>query len=109
MWANPQCTSMPDPHLSQQLSSSGARIIFLAINGGRSGGEWSEKVNWPYHEVNMRMRANAGKVWVVSADNCYPTTLPCSAPSGVLGPDGRWVVSAPRQGEQIVIHTIRLK
>jgi predicted amidohydrolase len=109
MWGNPQCTSMPDPHLSQRLSNSGARIIFLAINGGRNGGDWSENVNWPYHEVNMRMRARAGKVWVVSTDNCYPTTLPCSAPSGVLGPDGQWAAKAPRQGEQVVIHTIRLK
>jgi predicted amidohydrolase len=109
MWGNPQCTSMPDPHLSQKLSESGARIIFLAINGGRNGGEWSEKVNWPFHEVNMRMRASAGKVWVVSADNCFPDTFPCSAPSGVLAPNGQWTAKSPRRGEQIVIHTIELK
>jgi len=57
MWGNPQCTPMPDPHLSQKLSKAGAQIIFLAINGGRDGGPWSEEVNWPFHEVNMRMRA----------------------------------------------------
>lgn len=109
MWGNPQCTPMPDPHLSQRLSDTGARIIFLAINGGRNGKEWSEQVYWPYHESNMRMRAAAGKVWVVSADNCYPQDIPCSAPSGVLQPDGKWAAQADRQGEQIVVHTIRLK
>ncbi len=109
MWGNPQCTPMPDPHLSQKLSESGARIIFLAINGGRNGGEWSEQVNWPYHESNMRMRAAAGRVWVVSADNCAPTSIPCSAPSGVLQPDGKWAVKAPRKGEHVTVHTIRVQ
>ena len=61
MWGNPQCTSMPDPHLSQQLSEKGAQVLFVAINGGRNGGDWSREVYWHYHETNMRMRASAGK------------------------------------------------
>jgi predicted amidohydrolase len=109
MWANPQCTPMPDPHLSQQLSEAGARIIFVAINGGRSGNEWSEDVNWPYHETNMRMRAAAGKLWLVSADNCAPSDIPCSAPSGVLQPSGAWAAQAPNQGEHVVVYTIPLE
>lgn len=108
MWGNPQCTPMPDPHLSQKLSKAGAQIIFLAINGGRDGGPWSEEVNWPYHEVNMRMRAAAGRVWVVSADNSFPHTIPCSAPSGVLKPNGQWAKKAPRQGEHVTVHTIEV-
>lgn len=108
MWGNPQCTPMPDPHLSQKLSKKGAQIIFLAINGGRDGGAWSEEVNWPYHEVNMRMRAAAGRVWVVSADNSFPHSVPCSAPSGVLNPRGQWAKQAPRQGEHVTVHTIEL-
>ncbi len=108
MWGNPQCTPMPDAHLSQRLSESGARVIFHAINGGRNGGEWSENVNWPFHESNMRMRAVAGKVWIVSADNCFPTDIPCSAPSGVLQPNGQWAAKAQRKGEHVVVHTIRL-
>ncbi len=108
MWGNPQCTPMPDPHLSQKLSKAGAEIIFLAINGGRDGGAWSEEVNWPYHEVNMRMRAAAGRVWVVSADNSFPHHVPCSAPSGVLKPNGQWAVQSPRQGEHVTVHTIEI-
>jgi predicted amidohydrolase len=109
MWANPQCTPMADAHLSQRLSESGARIIFHAINGGRNGGLWSEHVNWPYHETNLRMRAVAGRVWIVTADNCFPTDIPCSAPSGVLQPDGQWATLTSRVGEQVVVHTIELK
>ena len=109
MWGNPQCTPMADPHLSQRLSELGARIVFLAINGGRDGGEWSEQVNWPYHEVNMRMRARAGNLWIVSADNCFPLDIPCSAPSGILQPNGQWAAKSDRQGEHVVVHTISLR
>jgi len=109
MWGNPMCTPMPEAHLSQQLSRRGARVIFHAINGGRDGGEWSKDVHWPFHESNMRLRALAGRVWVVSADNCAPISIPCSAPSGVLGPDGNWAVRAPDQGQHVVVHTIELE
>jgi len=109
MWANPTCTPVPDPHLSQQLSEMGVRIIFLAINGSRSAKDWSRQVKWPFHECNMRMRARAGKLWVVSADNCNPTHIPCSAPSGVLRPDGNWAVKAPNQGEHVLVYAIELE
>ena len=105
MWGNPACTPMPETHLSQQLARKGARIIFHAINGGRDGSEWSKNVHWPFHESNMRLRAQAGRVWIVSADNCRPTTVPCSAPSGVLRPNGHWAAKAPDQGEHVVVHT----
>ena len=108
MWGNPQCTPMDDPHLSQKLSKAGAQIIFLAINGGRDGSSWSEEVNWPFHEVNMRMRAAAGRLWVVSADNSFPHSVPCSAPSGILMPNGQWAKRSPRQGEHVTVHTIEL-
>jgi len=107
MWANPQGTPA-DTQLSQQLSKIGVEIIFHAVNGGRDGGEWSREVNWPFHESNLRMRAQAGHLWIVTADNCFPTDMPCSAPSGVLRPDGNWAIKAPKQGEQMVVYTIKL-
>jgi predicted amidohydrolase len=109
MWANPGCTPMPDPHLSQQLADMGAKIIFQAINGGRDGSDWSRHVYWPFHETNLRIRARTGRVWIVTSDNCHPTNVPCSAPSGVLRPDGHWAVQAPNQGEQLVVYTIELE
>jgi predicted amidohydrolase len=89
MWANPTCTPMPDTHLSHQLMRQGARVIFHAVNGGRDADEWSD-VNWQYHSSNLRMRARASKVWVVTVDSSEPIDIRCSAPSGVIAPDGSW-------------------
>ena len=107
LWANPQCTPMPDPHLSQQLAQMGAQIVYHAVNGGRDGSEWSE-VAWRYHEANLRMRARAGRLWVVTVDNCHPAHLPCSAPSGVIDPNGSWACQTAPQGEQFFVQTITL-
>lgn len=89
MWANPTCTPMPDIHLTHLLAEQGARIIFHAVNGGRSRAEWSD-VNWQFHSSNLRMRARASAVWIVTVDSCAPIDIRCSAPSGVVGPDGNW-------------------
>lgn len=108
MWANPACTPMPDPHLSQQLAQRGARVIFHAVNGGRDGSEWSRGIVWNFHESNLRMRAAAGRVWIVTVDNATPTDLPCSAPCGVIDPRGKWVCRTEPMGEQFFVHTIEL-
>ena len=107
LWANPMCTPMPDPHLSQRLAAMGARIVFHAVNGGRSGSEWSD-VTWRYHESNLQMRARAGGLWIVTADSCHPAHLRCSSPTGVVGPDGAWACRAEPKGEQCVAHTIEV-
>ena len=105
LWANPACTPVADPHLSQQLAAMGVRIIFHAANGGRDGSEWSQ-VGWQYHQSNLRMRARAGRIWIVSVDSSFPTDIPCSAPSGVIDPEGNWVCRTEAVGEQFFVHTI---
>lgn len=107
LWANPACTPMPDPHLTQQLAQMGTRIIFHAVNGGRSGDAWSE-VNWAFHESNLRMRARAGRLWIVTVDNSFPPHWPSSAPSGVIDPKGNWVCQTDAAGEHFFVHTIEL-
>ena len=93
--------------LSRPLARAGARIVFHAVNGGRDGSAWS-RVAWHYHDANLRMRARAGRIWIVTVDSCYPPDLPCSAPSGVVDPDGNWVCSTEPVGEQLFVHTIAL-
>ena len=107
LWANPGCTPGPDPHLTQQLTRMGAKVILHAVNGGRDGSEWS-RVAWQYHEANLRMRARAGRVWVVTVDNCSPQEMPCSAPSGVIDPRGVWVCRTEPQGERLFAYTIEV-
>jgi predicted amidohydrolase len=105
LWANPAWTPMPDLHLTRQLGLLGARVIFHAVNGGRNGGPWSE-INWQYHEANLRLRARADHLWIVTVDNCAPLDLPCSAPGGVIDPNGDWVCRLPDQGEQFGTYEI---
>ena len=107
LWANPGCTPMDDPHLTQKLARMGAKVIFHAVNGGRDGGEWS-RVAWSYHESNLMLRAQAAGVWIVTVDNAHPVTMPCSSPSGVVGPDGRWVVRAEPKGERYFVADLPL-
>lgn len=106
MWANPMCTPMPDTHLSQQLARMGARVIFHAINGGRDKSEMSQVVIRGFHEANLRMRAQAGKVWIVTVDNPYPCDMPNSCTSGVVSPDGEWQARVPVQGEHYLVYDI---
>lgn len=107
MWANPACTPIPDPHLTHQLAQRGARVIFHAVNGGRDASPLSA-VHWQFHESNLIMRTRVSNLWTVTVDNCLPLNLPCSAPSGVLNPQGEWVVKAPPLGEQFFAHTIEI-
>lgn len=109
MWANPECTTLPDTHLSQQLSRMGARIIFHAVNGSRDESEWSSVVNWNFHESNLRLKASAGNVWIVTVDNSYPEYLKSSCPSGVLDPGGNWVCITAAKGVQYFSYDIELK
>ena len=109
LWANPQCTPMPDPHLTQQLARMGARILFHAVNGGSRDRSEASEIARQFHETNLRMRAKAGKLWIVTVDSCHPTDQPCSAPSGVIDPKGNWVVKAEPQGERLFVHQIELQ
>ena len=107
-WANPCCTPQPDPFLAHQLARMGARIIFQAVNGGRDGSNWAERVIWPFHESNLRMRTRADALWTVVADSAHPVSNPCSCPSGVISPDGEWAVQTKAQGQDLFSYTIDL-
>lgn len=107
MWANPEWTSLPDHHLSQELSAMGASVILHAVNGGRDSSTWTRLV-WKFHETNLRMRARAGSTWIVTVDSANPVELRCSAPSGVINPQGRFMRRAKPQGEQLFDYTIDL-
>ena len=108
LWANPGYTPTPDTHLSQQLADLGARIIFHSVNGDRDGSPWSTVSTWNYHESNLELRARAGKLFIVTVDNCAPLEVPCSSPGGVVGPDGSWLVRAPRHGEHVFVFELSL-
>jgi predicted amidohydrolase len=108
LWANPGCTPQPDPHLTIQLAGMGARIVLHAVNGAsRREDEWSDLAR-QFHETNLRKRAKASKLWVVTVDNCDPIDSPCSSPGGVIAPDGSWAFRSESKGEQLFVHEIEL-
>lgn len=109
MWANPEYTPMPDTHLAQQLSGMGARVIFHSVNAGQDDGEdWP--LNHAYHEANLRMRARAGKLWIVVCDAADATgKKPSNSPSGVVKPDGHWATQTESKGEQFFAYTIEVE
>lgn len=108
MWANPAWTPMPDPQLSRQLAEKGARIIFHAVNAGPDDSAWAQDVVRPFHETNLRLRAQADKLWIITVDNCGPDNMPCAAPSGVIDPEGNWVCRTEARGERFFVHTIEI-
>jgi predicted amidohydrolase len=109
MWANPGYTPVPDPHLSQKLADAGARIVFHSVNGDRDGSAWSTDSSWNYHKSNLELRARAGRLFIVTVDNCAPLDVPCASPGGVVGPEGTWLARTPRQGEHVFVFDVGLE
>lgn len=110
LWANPEWTPMPDPFLSRKLAGLGARVVFHSVNAGQEGEGENLKLVRGFHDANLRLRARASKLWVVVADACDPSgRLGSRCPSGVVGPDGRWVVRVSPLGEQFFVQTIRIE
>ncbi|MHA1681077.1 MAG: carbon-nitrogen hydrolase family protein [Promethearchaeota archaeon] len=107
LWANPGCTDTPDPHLTRQLAGMGAKIIFHAVNGGRSADPFMAVIR-AFHESNLRLRAQAANLWIATVDNCFPFNIDCSAPSGIINPRGNWEIRTPWRGDHVVAHQINL-
>lgn len=108
LWANPEYTPEADTHLSQQLAQKGAQIIFQAVNSGEAKGAELE-TNRHFHEANLKMRARAGKVWIVTVDALSNRPgFSNQAPSGVMDPEGHWAVRVMSNKEKFFAYTIRL-
>lgn len=100
MWANPMCTPVPDPHLSHILACMGAKVIFHAVNGGRSDRNDADLVH-AFHESNQRIRAIADSLYIVTVDNAYPPDKYNTCTGGVIAPDGEYLCKLPTKGEEM--------
>ena len=93
LWVTPGCGPYPDPRLSYQLAKKGAQIIFHSVNSGASS------IHAPYHESNLVLRAMESEVYICTA-NAATNEGPVNCPSGVMSPEGKWLVQCPRDSEQ---------
>ncbi len=100
-WVTPGCGPYPDPRLAFQLGEKGARVIFQAIHSG------SGQLHTPYHESNLVLRAMESKVYVVTANAADPKG-PVNAATGLISPEGEWLVQVPREGEQVFVEEIEV-
>lgn len=108
MWANPEWTPMADRHLARQLAAMGARLIFLSVNSGVEEGE-NLALHRTFHESNLQLRARNAGTWVAVANAADPSgRLDVTCPSGIVSPEGRWVLRADPKGEQFFVYTVEL-
>jgi len=102
LWVTPGCGPYPDPRLCYQLGERGAQAVFHAINSG------SSPEHIPYHEANLALRARESKLHIITA-NAAVDKGGVNCATGVMGPDGHWLVRCPRQGEQRFVADIDVK
>ncbi len=93
MWVTPGCGPYPDPRLSYHLGRRGAQVIFHAISSG------STAIHTPYHESNLALRAREAGTYIVTA-NATDGKGPVNCASGVVSPQGEWLVKSPRESER---------
>lgn len=90
-----------DPRLSYQLGQLGVHLIFHSVN---SGGDQRYRA---FHESNLSLRAMESKVYIVTV-NAACEAGPVNSGSGVMGPDGEWLIQCPYSGEHVFEYDIDL-
>lgn len=92
LWVAPGMGPYPDPRLSLQLAKQGAQIIFHGCHSG------ADQRYTAFHESNLALRAREGGVYIATA-NAAPAEGQVNAASGIVSPEGKWLVQCPRSGE----------
>ena len=96
LWVTPGTGATCDPRLTLRLARRGARAIFHSVFSG------AEPRYIPFHESNLALRAQAGGLYIAAANAAVPgKAVNCA--SGIMGPDGQWVVRCRRRGRQFAV------
>lgn len=93
LWATPGCTTIPNPYLPWQLKLMGAQVIFHEINSG------VVQVYRPFHEGSVNLWARALRLHIVGVNAAGRENEVVNCTSGVVAPDGSYLVAAPDKGE----------
>lgn len=93
LWVVPGGGPYPDARLSYQLAEQGAQVVFHSADTGTD-------IRFAhYFESNLRLRAWESKLHIITV-NAATAEGALNCPSGVVGPDGEWLVQCSRTGEQ---------
>jgi len=101
LWVTPGTGAKVDPRLTLQLSRRGAKAVFHSVNSG-AGMQYV-----PFHESNLSLRAREGKLYIAVA-NAAVKGRSVNASSGIVTPDGEWVIRCPRRGRQFAVADIEV-
>jgi len=99
-WVTPTFSTLPDMNLPGWLAFLGAEVIFHSIYSG------AKRDFLNFHAGMLERRAREHGLYVVTANAAQQKGV--NAPSGVMGPDGRWLVRANRCGERMYVEDIEL-
>lgn len=102
LWVTPGCGPYPDPRLSYQLGQKGAQIIFHSANTGK------DQRYLQYHDANLRLRAMESGCYIVTANAATPEGA-VNAPTGIVSPQGEWLVQCPREGEHRFCYDLEIE
>ena len=91
---------MCDPRLSLRLARKGAKVIFHTVNTAMG------RIYTPYRESNLALRAMEGRLFIATANSARRRAV--NSATGVIGPDGAWVVKCNRHGRQFALAKVRI-
>jgi len=100
LWVTPGCGSLSDPRLTLRLARRGAGVIFHSINSG------SDRRYVPFHESNLALRAREGKLFIATANAVKDG--PVNAATGIVTPDGDWLIRCRRRGRQFAVADVHV-
>lgn len=101
LWVTPGCGNRCDPRLTWRLARRGARAIFHSVNSGAEGRYV------PFHESNLSLRAREGRLFIATA-NAAKAGAAVNAATGIVDPEGAWVVRCRRRGRQFAVADVEI-
>ncbi len=100
LWVTPGSAPTCDPRLTLKLSRRGAKVVFHSVNSGAT------RKYIPYHESNLALRAEEGGLFIATANAAARPAVNCA--TGIMGPDGKWVVRCNRRGRQFAVADVQV-
>ena len=101
LWVTPGMGALCDPRLTYRLARRGARAVFHSVYSG------SSRQYMPFHESNLALRAQEGKLVIATANAAADPAVNCA--TGIMGPDGEWIVRCNRRGRQFAVADVRIE
>lgn len=103
-WATPRSTRGRIPLLVQEAQDLGASVIFHAISCSGETDPGKREILMDWHVAHHRTWAMRIGITVVAANQ--PKVLGSLVHSGIVGPDGNYIVRVPNKGEQLFVGAI---